>query len=51
MLLLLTNPKLDQIVLNNFQEKVRKQEIIDKYRIFLHADIVGHDVGHVIMVH
>ena len=50
-MLLLTNPQLEQVVLASLLPKARKEEILDRSRMFLQADIVGHDVASCEMVH
>ena len=50
-MLLLTNPQLEQVVLASFLPKARKEEILDRSRMFLQADIMGHDVASCEMVH
>ena len=50
-MLLLTNPQLEQVVLASLLPKARKEEILDRSRMFLQADIGGHDVVSCEMVH
>ena len=50
-MLLLTNPQLEQVVLASILPKARKKEILDRSRMFLQANIVGHKVASCEMVH
>ena len=41
----LINPTLEQVVLSNLKANATSQVIMDKCRMYLDANILGHDLG------